>query len=406
MQRSHLTSLVVAATVILGGALLYYVLKDSPEQQAMQTATDAAGGDAAQDTAGTAVGTAADATAEGGGQDAPASETTASGGAQPSSSDDSDGSTQDSAAQQQASAPVASGSEAQAPVPEDTEPAQQREVEAPGPVAPSFDVVRVEPSGDTVIAGRAEPGSKVTVLDNGKPLGSVIADDNGEWVFLSEKPLSPGNRELSLESEGQDGLKIPSEDVVVMSVPETQQTEAAAEAPIAVLAPRAGSGGSQVLQAPKGEGIAEGDLVLEAVDYGDDGGITVSGRATPESTIRLYLDNELLGETVTDSDGRWSYTVAREVPFGIYQLRADLVTSEGEVLARVETPFSRVEFARASLPDEKFVIVQPGNSLWRIARGTLGEGVRYSVIYQANQDQIRDPDLIYPGQIFVVPQTN
>ena len=49
------------------------------------------------------------------------------------------------------------------------------------------------------------------------------------------------------------------------------------------------------------------------------------------------------------------------------------------------------------------VVVQPGNSLWRIARRVYGEGPRYTVIYQANQEQIRDPDLIYPGQIFTVP---
>ncbi|MEL7488070.1 MAG: LysM peptidoglycan-binding domain-containing protein, partial [Pseudomonadota bacterium] len=49
-------------------------------------------------------------------------------------------------------------------------------------------------------------------------------------------------------------------------------------------------------------------------------------------------------------------------------------------------------------------IVQPGNSLWRIARRAYGSGFQYTVIYEANADQIRDPDLIYPGQIFEVPE--
>jgi nucleoid-associated protein YgaU len=71
----------------------------------------------------------------------------------------------------------------------------------------------------------------------------------------------------------------------------------------------------------------------------------------------------------------------------------------------VETPFSRAEVLSA-LPSESAVIVQPGNSLWRISRRIYGEGVRFSVIYQANRDRIQDPDLIYPGQIFVVPTTN
>ncbi len=50
------------------------------------------------------------------------------------------------------------------------------------------------------------------------------------------------------------------------------------------------------------------------------------------------------------------------------------------------------------------IVVQPGNSLWRLARRTYGEGLRYTVIYEANKDQIRDPNLIYPGQVFVVPK--
>jgi len=52
------------------------------------------------------------------------------------------------------------------------------------------------------------------------------------------------------------------------------------------------------------------------------------------------------------------------------------------------------------------VRVQPGNSLWRIARRVYGRGTRYTVIYEANRKSIRDPDLIYPGQVFIVPPAN
>jgi nucleoid-associated protein YgaU len=50
-----------------------------------------------------------------------------------------------------------------------------------------------------------------------------------------------------------------------------------------------------------------------------------------------------------------------------------------------------------------YVIVQPGNSLWRIARRLFGSGTEYVQIYGANKTLIRDPDLIYPGQVFEVP---
>ena len=52
---------------------------------------------------------------------------------------------------------------------------------------------------------------------------------------------------------------------------------------------------------------------------------------------------------------------------------------------------------------EVVVTVQPGFTLWRIATETLGEGVLYVQVFEANKDQIRDPDLIYPGQVFTIP---
>jgi nucleoid-associated protein YgaU len=48
-------------------------------------------------------------------------------------------------------------------------------------------------------------------------------------------------------------------------------------------------------------------------------------------------------------------------------------------------------------------VVSRGDSLWRISRVTYGAGMRYAVVYKANRDQIRNPDRIYPGQIFVLP---
>ena len=86
----------------------------------------------------------------------------------------------------------------------------------------------------------------------------------------------------------------------------------------------------------------------------------------------------------------------------LHTLRIDRLDEGGAVKARVETPFARAE----AIPfdsDLRLVLVQPGNSLWRIARRTYGRGIRYTVIYEANRRQIRDPDLIYPGQIFRLP---
>jgi nucleoid-associated protein YgaU len=84
-------------------------------------------------------------------------------------------------------------------------------------------------------------------------------------------------------------------------------------------------------------------------------------------------------------------------------MRVDHVGAGEKTLARVELPFLRAA-ALAGLPDGQVALVQPGNSLWRLARKTYGSGLRYTEIYEANKGQIRDPDLIYPGQVFVLPK--
>ena len=50
------------------------------------------------------------------------------------------------------------------------------------------------------------------------------------------------------------------------------------------------------------------------------------------------------------------------------------------------------------------VIIRRGDTLWHISRRVYGEGTRYTTIYLANQDQIKDPDMIWPGQIFELPE--
>jgi nucleoid-associated protein YgaU len=50
-------------------------------------------------------------------------------------------------------------------------------------------------------------------------------------------------------------------------------------------------------------------------------------------------------------------------------------------------------------------IIRHGDNLWTIARRVYGRGMRYTMIWQANDDQIRDPHWIYPGQVFDLPKS-
>ena len=297
---------------------------------------------------------------------------------------------------------------------------------ATGPIKPSFDVVRINPEGDAVIAGRAAPGAKVTILDGDKQIGSATADDRGEWVFLPTEPLPTGKRELGLMAAGPNGETLVSDSVVVLAVPERPGAAAAPESrtaqanpgsskeakptetisgPLAVLVPRDGQGPSRVLQKPTEKGgVRKGDLSIGVVDYDDAGNVSIGGTAKPGEDVQVYLDNKLVGRAEASPEGEWRVEPKDKVSPGIYKLRADAIAS-GRVTARVEIPFSRAERV-AGLEGESLVIVQPGNSLWRIARRILGSGTKYTMIYDANKAQILDPDLIYPGQVFALPRTN
>ncbi|MCS6855301.1 MAG: LysM peptidoglycan-binding domain-containing protein, partial [Elioraea sp.] len=167
-------------------------------------------------------------------------------------------------------------------------------------------------------------------------------------------------------------------------------------------APAAGSARSPVLP-PAAPGQTA--VTVEAVDYGEAGDVRFSGRATPGAPVRLYLDQTHLGDTRADESGRWVFAPAAMPiePGRVASLRADQLAADGKVTARAEVPFQRADLPPDGLR-EGMVIVQPGQSLWRIARATYGRGIRYTVIYEANRDQIRNPNLIYPGQVFVLPR--
>jgi nucleoid-associated protein YgaU len=92
-----------------------------------------------------------------------------------------------------------------------------------------------------------------------------------------------------------------------------------------------------------------------------------------------------------------------DVDAGIYRLRVDEITAEGKVTSRVETPFQREEIEIAADAPPTAVTVQPGSTLWAIAKDRFGEGIEYVRVYEANRELIRDPDLIYPGQVFSLP---
>lgn len=197
---------------------------------------------------------------------------------------------------------------------------------------------------------------------------------------------------------------------------ETASAQPPSEAPVKSLADAAAP--PKVLIADKdGVRVVQSDdkldqdaIALDAISYDEDGQVMLSGRSNPMAYLRIYLDNAPVLLVRPDDDGNWK-TLLSNVDPGVYTLRIDQVNAAGKVVSRLETPFKKESPQKllTHLQDTKtearinVVTVQPGYTLWAIARKRYGRGILYVRVFEANRDKIRDPDLIYPGQVFDLP---
>ena len=304
--------------------------------------------------------------------------------------------------------PAAPTASEKASAPDRTAAAAPAATTASTAVKPSFDVVSVDPAGETVVAGRAAPHVKVALLDRGRTLGEAMTDAQGQFVIIPT-PLPPGDHSLML-SAAADGTAETSNAVAVAvaAPPRTPPTAASAAAsPVAPAAPA--------------------EIAIQSVEASAEGGMIARGEARPNATVRLYVDGAAVGDAKTRDDGRWSLTVKRGMTPGGYAVRADEIDpGDAKVVARAEAPFSvpaltapEKQASAASttspppVPSPSDVVVdrvqthhvERGHTLWGISQKFYGDGSRYAIIFSANSDQIRDPNRIYPGQTFVVPNS-
>ena len=254
---------------------------------------------------------------------------------------------------------------------------------------PKFDLVRVEEDGSAIIAGSAKPNSEVRLLVDGKELEVVEADGSGTFAILTTIPT--GEKPLELQLEDANDNSVRSKDTVLV-IP-NKETEN--KSPKIVIAETSG----EIIVQDQNELAPEiQSLSLDTINYAESGDVILAGRAASEQTVRIYVDNKpvVLGEV---TNGKWNFEIPN-IEEGIYTLRVDAINEQGEVVDRVESPFQRVilEMERGQ------ATIQPGFTLWKLAELKYGFGMRYVQIFEANRDSIKDPDLIYPGQVFQIPE--
>jgi len=293
---------------------------------------------------------------------------------------------------------------------------------------PTFDVARIEPTGEAVIAGRAAPGATVELLRDGEVYDRAVADKSGQFVIVPPK-LPPGTYDLTLRSKQPDGTVATSKQRVTAAL-EPRSTERPVVALVTPNKP------TVVLSQPGASKPGTGAVVVETVEIEPGGKFHVSGQARAGAALRLYLNDSFVTSVTAGADGRFAVTINEGVAPGSYRVRLDEASSSGSVRARAEVPFNvpettasvaaqakRPDIAAPRLADAGTTVVPDGgsppstvvvpkiatttvsrgDSLWRLSQVSYGAGTRYAVIYKANREQIRNPNLIYPGQVFVVP---
>lgn len=319
---------------------------------------------------------------------------------------------------------------------------------------PSFDTIRIAPDGTAVIGGRGAPGAVLRVLLDEETLAELVIGTGGTFARILTIEPSRSPRIMSLVIE-LDGDRVPSDDRItiapfgakptrepdpdisgdkmVVADVERDGRDMQIDPPIAVTVPSAQENrtamaelsevppliystpeGVRLVQPSEGGTSVElmAELSIDTISYSESGEARISGRGKADQFVRLYVNNAQNVTSRIATDGTWNSTL-QNVEAGVYILRVDLIDTSGEVLSRVETPFKREKKQKISralkqltsgeMSAEGRVVVQSGDTLWGIAQRHYGEGILYVRVFKANNDNIRDPDLIYPGQVFAVP---
>lgn len=297
-------------------------------------------------------------------------------------------------------------------------------------ILPRFDIVRVEIDGTALIAGQGAAKVEIAILLDGVELTAATTDRTGKFATFATIPQSDQPQVLTLVQRRDEGdlvsvasvIVAPAVSVVVAKAPPVTSGETGAKtpptkettlnkpAPTILLADETGVSVMQPASTSGAGPDVMSTVALDMISYSETGDVELSGRGSQEGFVRVYLDNTPITTSRISEDGGWR-TELPDVDTGIYTLRVDEVDDEGTVVSRVETPFKREEQdvidtvkAASSQVSARVITVQAGSTLWAIANEKYGDGLLYVRVYEANRDRIVDPDMIFPGQVFHVPE--
>lgn len=306
------------------------------------------------------------------------------------------------------------------------------------PIAVTIDLAQVTPGGEAVFAGKAAPNAAVTVFEGEIVLGTARANEDGEWVVVPERALGPGEHLVSIGATDESGDTAVANLTLAIKIAETEN-----EQPLVALLPRSESDVPELLQSPDDEpgatvvaavapetvspegtgaaktvevasppGFTEGSddavapvpaVAPRSLSWKTNGELVVAGVSRGGVQVTATAAGNMFGEAGVAGNGGWQITGRIDLDRPRRLMSFALRNADGVTVATYELPVASRDLSRG-IDGSKLVIVQEGDALWRIAYRSYGEGIKYVDIVRRNAAAIDDPDLIFPNQIFAIPQ--
>ena len=288
-----------------------------------------------------------------------------------------------------------------------------------------IEVVRIGPDGSAVFAGRGSAAADIHIFEQDNILAQTKVSPSGEWVAIADSPLSPGNHLIIVEMRTVDGQVIRADRAVVVEL-----AASGADKPLVALVPMTEQAEAELIQAPDelvaepeqviaGEGteaqaedlspevaallVEPARLQLLTLSWADDRILQINGSSAGGQSVRGALNNRPFVARLDAETGNWTAQIdTTGLNASAAQLLSQLLDETGEVVAarQIDFDFAQLDIGRDG---SEMVVIEKGDMLWRIAYRTYGDGIRYLDIVKRNQGRISDPDLIYPAQIFALP---
>lgn len=297
-----------------------------------------------------------------------------------------------------------------------------------------IEIVRIGPDGSAVFAGQGIANGQIEIFKQNQSLAQTTITPSGEWVAIADEPLTPGKHLIIVEMRTPDGETVRADQAIVVELSSSGE-----DTPLVALVPMTDQAEAELIQTPgalsdkktdkryssdtnnvktKSEPVDpkiatvlvdSPDLKIMTLSWASDDVLLVKGKSSGGEAVRGSLNGTAFSAQWDSDTGDWSaeITIKHLASKNVRSvgLISHLQDADEAILATHRLDFN-LNHLNIGRDGSEMVVIEKGDMLWRIAYRTYGEGIRYLDIAKRNQALISDPDLIYPAQIFALPEQN